>query len=97
MVLSVDVQNWGLNRVGPGLVVSFWRGAAGRGARVAEAVTTGTLLPEGGSETVSVTVPYMPPTTDYYAVIDDPADLPGGAANECREDNNTVLIWRPRC
>ena len=25
-------------------------------------------------------------------------DLPdGGAANECREDNNTVLIWRPRC
>ena len=97
MELSVDVQNWGLNRVGPGLVVSFWRGAAGRGARVAEAVTTGTLLPEGGSETVSVTVPYMPPTTDYYAVIDDPADLPGGAANECREDNNTVLIWRPRC
>ncbi|MBX7196187.1 MAG: hypothetical protein K1X94_29290 [Sandaracinaceae bacterium] len=98
MSLSVDVQNWGLNRVGPGIVVSFWRGGPGVGERVAEGVTTGTLLPEGGTETVTVTVPYMAPTTDYYAVIDDPADLPdGGAANECREDNNTVLIWRPRC
>jgi hypothetical protein len=97
MQLSVDVQNWGLNRVGAGIVVSFWRGAPGSGMRVAEATTTGVLLPEGGSETVSVTVPYFPPTTDYYAIVDDPLELPGGAANECREDNNTVLIWRPRC
>jgi hypothetical protein len=97
MELSVDVQNWGLNRVGAGIVVSFWRGPPSSGTRVAEATTTGVLLPEGGSETVSVTVPYFAPTTDYYAIVDDPLDLPGGAANECREDNNTVLIWRPRC
>lgn len=95
--LAVDVQNWGLNRVGPGVVVSFWRGAPGMGERLAEATTTGTLLPEGGTETVTVTLPFRAPVTDYYAVIDDPEDLPGGAANECREDNNTVLIWRPRC
>ncbi|MBN8613382.1 MAG: VCBS repeat-containing protein [Deltaproteobacteria bacterium] len=98
VALSVDVQNWGLNRVGAGIVVSFWRGAPGMGTRVAEAVTTTTLLPEGGSETVTVeiTVP-RGPATDYYAVVDDPLDLPGGAANECREDNNTVLIWRVGC
>lgn len=96
--LSVDVQNWGLNRVGPGVVVSFWRGAPGRGERIAEAVTTTTLLPEGGTETVSVDIDFLgPPVLDYYAVIDDPADLAGGGVNECREDNNTVLIWRPRC
>lgn len=94
-VLSVDVQNWGLNRVGPGIVVSFWRGAPGEGTRVAEGITSGTLLPEGGSETVSVELSIPPgPPTDYYAIVDDPLDLPGGAANECREDNNTVLIWR---
>jgi hypothetical protein len=98
MRLSVDVQNWGLNRVGPGVTVSFWRGAPGTGARVGEAVTTTTLLPEGGSETVSLIVDYDgPPTLDYYAVLDDPEDPPGGSVNECREDNNAVLIWRPRC
>lgn len=98
MRLEVDVQNWGANRVGPGVRVSFWRGMPGSGERLGEAVTTRTLLPGGDSETVSFETAFVgPPIVDHYAVIDDPADLPGGAVNECREDNNVVLIWRPFC
>jgi len=98
MELAVTVQNWGLNRVGPGVRVSFWRGPPETGERLGEAETATTLLPEGGSETVTFVTEFGgPPVRDYYAVIDDPEELPGGAVFECREGNNTVLIWRPRC
>lgn len=56
----------------------------------------GVLLPEGGTETVTFDAMLELPVTDYYAVLDDPADGMG-AIRECREANNTVLIWRPFC
>ena len=96
-ILEVDVQNWGLERVGPGVVVGFYRGHPGAGDRVAEAVTTRTLEPGGGSETVRVEVSLPDPVVDWYARLDDPASEEGDRVLECREGNNDVLIWRPWC
>lgn len=95
---SIDVANYGLERVGAGLVVGFYRGRPETGGvRIGEAMTTGVLLPEGGTETVTFDAMLELPVVDYYAVLDDPADGMGGAVRECREDNNEVLIWRPLC
>ncbi len=95
---SVDVANYGLERVGAGVVVGFYRGVPGAGGvRIGESVTRGVLLPEGGSETVTFDAMLQLPVVDYYAVLDDPADGMGGAIRECREGNNDVLIWRPLC
>jgi hypothetical protein len=95
---SVDVANYGLERAGAGIVVGFYRGRPSAGGeRIGEAATTSILLPEGGSETVTFTATLEAPVTDYYALLDDPADGMGGAIDECREANNEVLIWRPSC
>jgi hypothetical protein len=77
--------------------VRIYRGRPAERRVLAEARTTMTLLPEGGSETLYFEVPLTSDVADLWAVIDDPADLPGGSVNECREDNNEVLIWRPSC
>lgn len=95
--IRIDVQNWGLERVGEGVVVRVYRGRPGSGDVIGEAVTTGVLLPEGGSETVFVEVPLTREVVDLWAVIDDPEDPAEGAIQECREENNEVLIWRPSC
>ena len=96
--LSVNVQNWGLERAGAGLVVAFYRGQPARGGvRVAEATTSRPLLARGDSEVVSVDVDLGGEVQDWYAVLDDPIEPAGGAINECREGNNQVLIWRPSC
>jgi hypothetical protein len=96
--LCVDVQNWGLERVGEGAVVRFWRGHPDRGGmQVAEERTTSVLLPEGGSETLCVEVPIGGEIVDYYARLDDPEEPVEGSVFECREDNNDVLFWRPSC
>ncbi len=97
IMLRVNVQNRGLERMGDGVVVSFWRGApASGGVRIGQAVTT-TRLEPGGSEVVEFTAPWMLPVEDYYAKLDDPEAPVGGAVAECREDNNEVLFWRPDC
>ena len=94
----INVANYGLERVGAGVIVALYRGDPDRGGvRIAEAQTTRVLLPEGGSEVVTFDVSLSTPVEDYWAVIDAPADLPGGAVAECREGNNRVLIWRPVC
>jgi hypothetical protein len=98
ITLRVTVANYGLERVGEGVVVSFWRGLPGAGgARLGEARTTRGIDPGGAPEVVSFTAPWMAPVVDYYAVLDDPEGLPGGNVTECRENNNRVLFWRPEC
>lgn len=95
---SVDVANYGLERMGPGVVIGFYRGRPSAGGmRIGEATTAGVLLPEGGTETVTFDAGLELPVVDYYALLDDPADGLGGAIRECREGNNEVLIWRPFC
>jgi hypothetical protein len=94
----ITVANYGLERVGAGVVVALYRGDPDLGGeRIDETTTTSVLEPEGGSETVTFDVSLSAPIDDYWAVIDAPPDLPGGAVNECREGNNRVLIWRPVC
>ncbi|MGF1466149.1 MAG: hypothetical protein ACFCGT_08435 [Sandaracinaceae bacterium] len=96
--LSVEVQNWGLERVGPGVVVSFWRGPPGpAGTRLGERTTTGGLEGLGEGEVVTFVADVGPPGVSFYALLDDPVEPEGGAIAECREDNNEVLIWRPDC
>ncbi|MDQ3033530.1 MAG: hypothetical protein M3Y87_14015 [Myxococcota bacterium] len=95
--VRIDVQNWGLERVGEGVVVRVYRGRAAGGEIIGEARTTGVLLPEGGSETVFVEVPLTRDVVDLWAMIDDPEEPAGGSILECREGNNEVLIWRPSC
>jgi hypothetical protein len=94
---AVDVANYGLDRVGPGVIIGFYRGRPGAGGvRIGEAVTTTTLLPDQMPERVTFDARLALPVEDYYAVLDDPMDgMP--RVNECRADNNTVLIWRPYC
>ena len=95
--LRVNVQNWGLERVGAGTVVSFYRGRPSEGMRVGEARTTRVLEPRGDSELVELEVMLSGEVVDYWAVLDDPIEPMGGAVAECRETNNEVLIWRPAC
>ncbi|AKF06482.1 Hemolysin-related protein RbmC [Sandaracinus amylolyticus] len=95
--VRIDVQNWGLERVGAGVVVRVYRGRPSAGMVVAQAETTGVLLPNGGSETVEVEIALSGDVVDYWAVVDDPEEPAGGAIAECREGNNEVLIWRPAC
>jgi hypothetical protein len=97
ITLRVNVQNYGLERIGEGVVVSFWRGAPARGGvRLGQALTT-TRLEPGGAEIVDFSAPWTLPVKDYYAVLDNPELPVGGSVAECREDNNTVLFWRPDC
>lgn len=96
--MRITVSNYGLERVGAGVIVALYRGDPDRGGvRIAEATTTTILPAEGGSETVTFDVMLEATVEDYWAVIDAPPDLPGGAVAECREGNNRVLIWRPVC
>ncbi len=94
---SITVANYGLERIGAGVVVGFYRGRPSAGGeRIGQVETTTVLLPEGG-ETVTFDVTLEAPVTDYYALLDDPPDGMGGVIEECREGNNEVLIWRPSC
>ncbi len=93
--LEVDVANFGLERVGPDIVIGFYRGPPRLGDRVGSALTTRTLEARGDSETVTLEVTLSGEVIDYWAVLDDGED--GGFVNECRENNNDVLIWRPEC
>jgi hypothetical protein len=95
--LRVNVQNWGLERVGAGTVVSFYRGRPVDGMRVGEARTTRALEPRGDSEEVSLELSLTGEVVDYWAVLDDPIEPMGGSVAECRETNNEVLIWRASC
>ena len=95
---AIDVQNYGLDNVPPGVVVGFYRGRPGAGGvRIGEVLTTGVILPEGGSERVTFDARLTLPVTDYYAQLDDPSMPTQRSVQECREDNNAVLIWRPFC
>lgn len=94
---SVNVQNWGLERVGAGVAIGFYRGRPSDRIRVAQTTTTRSLEPRGDGEIVTVEVTLGDEVVDYYAVLDDRTDLTGGAIAECREGNNEVLIWRPYC
>ncbi|MCS6797627.1 MAG: VCBS repeat-containing protein [Myxococcota bacterium] len=97
--LTVDVQNWGLERVGPGVSVRLYRDARPEdgGRFVAAASTTSILEPSGGRERVVFDVA-VDSVTDFYAILDDPADPESGdRVAECLEDNNWVLFWRVAC
>src|SRR5690606_36882856 len=85
---TITVQNWGLARDGPGVLIGFYRGRPADRVRVGEARTTRTLEPEGDGEVVSVEVLLEDEVVAYYAVLDDRTDLEGRAVSECREDNN---------
>ncbi len=95
--ISIEVANYGLERVGAGVVVGFYRDRPGLGDRVGEARTTRTLEPMGDSEVITFEVDLAGEVVDYWAKLDDPTDVMGGAVAECRESNNEVLIWRPSC
>lgn len=96
--LRVLVQNYGLDRIGDGVAVAFYRGDPDRGGERLGDVRTTTRLEVGGpGETVSFDVDLRAPVVDYYAVLDAPEDPVGGQVAECREDNNRVLFWRPSC
>lgn len=94
---SVRVENRGLDRIGDGVVIGFYRGDPSLGERVGEATTTARLEPGAPSEVVTFDVELPDETSDYYAVLDDPSDMSGGHIAECREENNRVLFWRPSC
>ncbi len=94
--ISIDVQNWGLERTGAGVLVRVYRGHPSAGVVAGEGHTRGALLPEGGSETVEIEVELTDEVVNYWAVL-DPEPSGGGAISECREGNNEVLIWRPAC
>jgi len=92
---SIDVGNYGLERIGAGVIVGIYRGEPALGERVGEVLTTRTLEP-GDTETVTFETTLVGEVVDYWAVLDD--DIEGeGFVNECREGNNEVLIWRPEC
>ena len=93
---EVDVGNYGLERVGAGTVIGFYRGAPSAGERVGETYTTRTLEGRGDTETVTFETVLSGEVVDYYAVLDDDVEA-GGFVHECREGNNEVLIWRPEC
>ncbi len=97
--LTVNVQNWGLERAGAGIVVAFYRGDPQHGGmRMGEATTTTGLAPRGGSEQVTFDAMLGPDVQSWYAVLDSPDDgRSGGAVDECHENNNEVLIWQPSC
>lgn len=93
---EIDVGNYGLERVGAGVIVGFYRGDPSAGERVGQAMTTRTLEGRGDTETVVFETVLEGEVIDYYAVLDDDVEE-GGFVNECREGNNEVLIWRPEC
>jgi hypothetical protein len=95
--IRIEVQNWGLERVGAGVVVRVYRGRPEDEDVVGVGETTGVLLPEGGTEVVLIDVPLQREIVDHWAVLDDPEEPVDGAVAECREGNNEVLIWRPFC
>ncbi|MBK8168864.1 MAG: VCBS repeat-containing protein [Sandaracinaceae bacterium] len=96
--LEVLVQNRGLDRLGDNVAVAFYRGdPAHGGERIGEVRTTSRLEVGSPGETVTFDTSLGLPVIDYYAVLDDPDDVPGGQVAECREDNNRVLFWRPSC
>lgn len=97
--VTITVANYGLERAGAGVVVGFYRGPVADGERIGETTTTRTLEPLGDSEDITFEIELEGgDPVSYYAVLDDPVELAGGGAiNECREGNNEVLIWRPRC
>ena len=92
---EIDVANYGLERIGAGVVIGIYRGPPSAGERVGEVLTTRTLEGRGDTETVSFETVLTGEVTDYWAVLDDGED--GGFVHECREGNNEVLIWRPEC
>lgn len=89
----IEVSNYGLERVGAGVVVGFYRDSP-TGERVGEERTTRTLEASGDSEVVTFETTLRGEVVDYWAVLDD---IDGGSVLECRESNNEVLIWRPEC
>lgn len=96
--LVIHVQNFGLERVGAGVVVGIYRGWVAPENRVGEIETTRTLEPEGDGEFLEFEVELGDdPRESWVAVLDDPVDVEGGVIAECREDNNEVLVWRPDC
>ncbi|MEM9194508.1 MAG: hypothetical protein AAGF12_35350, partial [Myxococcota bacterium] len=95
--IRINVQNWGLERAGAGVIVRLFRGPPENGQLVAEQVTTRTLEPEGDSELLTFNVDVSAGPENWYAVLDSPEGLEGGAVAECREDNNEVLVWRVSC
>jgi len=101
-ILEINVQNFGLERVGPGVVVGIYRGWVAPENRETEVLTTRRLEP-GDNEVVTVEVTLGDdPTESWVAVLDDPVTGPGddgegGNVAECLETNNVVWIWRPDC
>ncbi len=95
--IRVNVQNWGLERVGEGVLVRLYRGRPEAGVLLAEAYTTRTLEPEGDHEVVTFTVAASTMPVDFWATLDRPDDVEGGFVAECREDNNEVLAWHVAC
>ncbi|MBX3271574.1 MAG: hypothetical protein KF729_15010 [Sandaracinaceae bacterium] len=93
---EIDVANYGLERVGAGVVVGFYRDVPARRDRIGQTETTRTLEPRGDSETVYFETVLTGEVVDYWAVLDDDTEA-GGFVFECREGNNEVLIWRPAC
>ncbi len=89
--IVATVRNVGAAALPAGVVVGFYEGAPGAGAKLGERSTTKVLFP---AESEAVTLPVSPGpgvasgTTPVYAVVDD-TKTPHPAWHECRADNDT--------
>ena len=96
--LGVNVQNWGLEPVAPPITVALYREVRGApDIRIEERQTSEVLPGFGGAQMLWFEVPRTGVATTWYAIIDDPGDLPVGNVYECREENNEVIFFKPSC
>lgn len=97
VTLRAFVQNKGSQGVGPGVIVTFFRGDSDQGMIIGSASTTGTLLP-GQYEVVTVdyTLVAGDATMSFYVLVDKD-DAGNSFLNECLEDNNGAKLEGVEC
>lgn len=96
VALAAVVRNQGSLGVAAGVSVRFYRGIGAGATLIAEAATTGPLLP-GQAETVTAEYVVDGEKTLDFSVQVDSADPTPGAFKECLEDNNDATLSNVEC
>lgn len=100
--LSVRVVNRGAAGMPSGIPVTFYRREGATQTLLGRASTSRALLP-GESELVVLAPPFALPagmeaaTFTFFAVVNDPADMPLPTFNECRPANNEAMAIDVAC